>query len=264
MIKLAANLSLLFTEPPFMARFEAAAEAGFSAVETQFPYSSPAEPQAQELKRLGLKQVLINLPAGDWAAGERGIACDPARVTEFRQGVERALVYAAALNCPRINCLSGIPPTHISAITAEATLVANLVWAADRLAQAGRQLLIEPINNRDLPGFFLTGMVQAVEILRTVNASNLKIQYDLYHRTMMGEDIFTDLLRYRDLIGHIQIADAPGRHEPGSGDMDYAALFSAIEQSGYDGWVSAEYQPAATTSAGLGWIEQYRLQRSFR
>lgn len=264
MIRLAANLSLLFSERPFMARFEAAAEAGFSAVETQFPYPWPAAAQARELERLGLEQVLINLPAGDWDAGERGIACDPSRVSEFRAGVEQALDYAARLNCRRLNCLAGIPPADISAEAARDTFMENLAYAAARLAQAGRELLIEPINNRDMAGFFLTDMAQAVAIVEALGAHNLRIQYDLYHRAMMGEEIHTDLARHQALIGHIQIADAPGRHEPGSGALDYHALFQAITRSGYEGWVSAEYLPAGDTAAGLVWIERYGLRRAAR
>ncbi len=264
MIRLAANLSLLFTELPFMARFEAAANAGFTAVETQFPYAWPAARQAQALERLQLEQVLINLPAGNWEAGERGIACDPSRVAEFRQGVELALEYARVLNCPRLNCLAGVPPAGVSREVATATFTANLAYAAGRLAQAGRELLIEPINNHDIPGFLLTDMAQAVAIVQEVGAQNLRVQYDLYHRERMGEAISADLPRHRALIGHIQIADVPGRHEPGSGAMDWDALFALIEACGYQGWVSAEYLPAAETAAGLGWIERYGLRRAAR
>lgn len=261
MIQLAANLSLLFNEHPFLERFAAAADAGFSAVETQFPYAWPAEQQAQALQRQGLKQVLINLPAGNWDKGERGIACHPDRVEEFRTGVERAIEYARVLNCTQINCLAGIQPEEVSAEQAQAVLVANLAYAAEQLASAGIELVIEAINTVDIPGFFLHSTAQAAAIIDRVGASNLGIQYDIYHMQMMGEDTAGMLSTHRDLIRHIQIADAPGRHEPGTGQIDYSALFELIEQIGYRGWVSCEYLPAQDTLSGLGWIERFGLKR---
>ncbi|GGC06524.1 hydroxypyruvate isomerase [Marinobacterium zhoushanense] len=260
MIQLAANLSLLFTEHPFLERFVAAAEAGFHAVETQFPYAWPAEHQARELQRLGLQQVLINLPAGDWDKGERGIACHPDRVEEFRAGVERAIEYAQILGCTRINCLAGIQPQNVSDKQAEGVMISNLAYAAGQLETAGIELVIEAINTHDIPGFFLNSTAQAAALIDRVGASNLGIQYDIYHMQMMGEDTAAVLHSHRDLIKHIQIADAPGRHEPGSGQIDYAGLFALIERIGYQGWVSCEYLPARDTLSGLEWLQRFGLK----
>jgi len=260
MLRLAANLSMLFCEKPFLERFEAAAQAGFTAVETQFPYAWPAERQARELQRLGLKQVLINLPAGDWDAGERGIACHPDRVEEFRKGVERAIEYARVLGCTRINCLAGIPPRDVSTAQAQGVFVANLAYAACQLEAAGIELVIEAINTVDIPGFFLHSTAQAETIINQVGTDNLGIQYDIYHMQMMGEDTAGMLADRRELIRHIQIADAPGRHEPGTGQIDYSGLFELIDRIGYRGWVSCEYLPAGDTAEGLTWVDRYGLE----
>ncbi|KEA64196.1 Hydroxypyruvate isomerase [Marinobacterium lacunae] len=259
MIRLAANLSMLFCEHPFMERFDAAARAGFKAVETQFPYAWPAESQRAELERLGLKQVLINLPAGDWEAGERGIACHPDRVEEFRAGVGQAIEYAQTLGCTRINCLAGIQPADVSDEQAHGVFVANLAYAAGQLEAAGMELVIEAINTRDIPGFFLHATDQAASIIEQVGASNLGIQYDIYHMQMMGEDTAAQFKRHQGMIRHIQFADAPGRHEPGTGSIDFTSLFKLIDGSRYTGWVSCEYKPVGDTAAGLGWIDRLGL-----
>lgn len=259
MIRLAANLSLLFCEHPFPERFEAAARAGFKAVETQFPYAWSAREQAEQLKRLGLQQVLINLPAGDWEAGERGIACHPDRVEEFRAGVEQAIEYARTLECSQVNCLAGVPPSGVGPDQAEGVFVANLAYAAGQLERAGIRLLIEAINTFDIPGFFLDSTTQALGIIDKTCADNLGVQYDIYHMQRMEEDSAEQLSRHMAKIRHIQIADAPGRHEPGSGGIDYRKLLQLIDQSDYDGWVGCEYLPEQDTLAGLSWIEQYGL-----
>lgn len=253
MPRFSANLSLLFTEYPLLERFEAAARAGFEAVELQFPYEFPPEQIAEARERVGLPLVLHNLPAGDWAAGERGIACHPERVDAFRAGLERAVVYAQALQCPRLNCLAGIVPAGVDPAQARATFVDNLRHAAGVLGEAGLELLIEPINTFDIPGFFLNRSAQALAIIDAVGADNLRLQFDLYHAQRMEGELAGTLSRHLARIGHIQIADNPGRHEPGSGEIRYPFLFAHLDALGYTGWVGAEYVPAGGTEEGLGW-----------
>lgn len=258
MPRFAANLSLLFTEQPFLARFAAAARAGFQAVECQFPYAWSTEEIAGALRANRLQMVLHNLPAGDWAAGERGIACHPDRVEEFREGVARAIDYARQLDCPRLNCLAGVPPPGVSPAAARATFVANLRWAARELAAAGRQLLIEPINTFDIPGFLLSTSREAAAILGEVDAPNLLIQYDIYHAQRMEGELAATLARLLPQIGHIQLADNPGRHEPGTGEINFAWLLPHLDRLGYPGWIGCEYLPAAGTETGLGWIAGFQ------
>lgn len=261
--RLSANLSLLFPDLPFRERFAAAAAAGFDAVECQFPYELPAAELARLLRVYGLTLELINLPAGDWAAGERGIAMLPQRRDEFRAGVERALEYAQALGVPRINCLAGIVPEGLPMSQATVVLVDNLRHAAARLAPQGRTLLLEPINTFDMPGFGVSRLEQALEVLDMVGAENVRVQYDLYHATRMGDDVPAMLRRHLPRIGHIQIADVPGRHEPGSGAMAYRELFALLETLGYASCVGCEYLPlrpeAGGTQAGLAWIAGHGL-----
>ncbi len=266
MPQFAANLSLLFTEHPFLDRFARAAEAGFTAVECQFPYAWPAEAMAERLAASGLTQVLINLPAGDWEAGERGIAILPERVGEFRDGVARAIDYAGALGCGQVNCLAGLTPAGADRARLEATFVANLAHAADALGKAGLRLLIEPINSHDVPGFFLTGTRQAFGLIAAADCENLSVQLDIYHAIRMQEDVPRILHEHCDRIAHIQIADAPGRHEPGTGGIAFDALFEQLDASGYDGFVGCEYLPAGRTEEGLVWLDRYRRSEniSFR
>ncbi|MDT3736242.1 MAG: hydroxypyruvate isomerase [Denitratisoma sp.] len=256
MPQFAANLSMLFTEAPLLERFERAARAGFTAVEIQFPYDTPAEQLQQALFRNKLTLVLHNLPAGDWAAGERGIACHPDRVDEFRQGIDAALAYAAALGTPQLNCLAGIRPANVPADTARHVLLGNLRYAALRLQAHGMKLLIEPINTHDIPGFFLNGTRQAFELIKEVDADNLFLQYDVYHMQRMEGDLAHTLAANLGKIAHIQIADNPGRHEPGTGEINFDFLFAHLDRIGYKGWVGCEYKPAATTEAGLGWMNK--------
>ena len=250
----AANLTMLFQEHDFLDRFRAAAEAGFGAVEYLFPYDFAKEELAARLKDHSLTQVLHNLPAGDWGAGERGIAILPDRVEEFRSGVGRAIDYATALGCPQVNCLAGIAPEGVDPERLYDTFVENLRYAAEALEGAGIRLLIEAINTKDIPGFFLNGTAQALHVLEAVGSPNLLLQYDVYHMHIMGEDVAPTIERTLDRIAHIQIADVPGRHEPGSGEIDYAHLFEFLDQVGYKGWVGCEYVPASTTHEGLGWF----------
>ncbi|MDH3472630.1 MAG: hydroxypyruvate isomerase [Rhodospirillales bacterium] len=258
MPKFAANLTMLFNEVDFLDRFAAAAEAGFEAVEYLFPYPYVAEDLAERLARHDLTQALHNLPAGDWAAGERGIAILPERVEEFRQGIDSAIAYAKALGCPQVNCLAGVAPEGADPARLHGTFVENLRFAADKLGAEGIKLLIEPINTRDIPGFFLNRTAQAAAILDEVGSGNLFIQYDIYHMQIMEGDLAPTLEANLGRIAHIQLADTPGRHEPGTGEINYPFLFDHLDRIGYSGWIGCEYKPAATTAEGLGWFAPYR------
>ena len=253
MPRFAANLTMLFTEVPFMERFAAARAAGFDAVEYLFPYAYTKEALVAELARHQLSQVLHNLPAGDWDAGERGIACHPDRPGEFREGVAMAIEYARALQCPRVNCLAGKVPPGVSREQAHATFVDNLRFAAAALKEVGIRLLIEPINHFDIPGFFLTRTDQALAILDEVGSDNLLIQYDIYHAQRMEGELGATLRHHLARIGHIQLADNPGRNEPGTGEINYAWLFRHIDALGYRGAIGCEYKPKTTTTEGLVW-----------
>jgi hydroxypyruvate isomerase len=257
MPKLAANLTMLFGESDFLDRFEAAASAGFRGVEFLFPYAYDAQELKARLRDHRLVQVLHNLPAGNWTAGERGIACHPNRVDEFKAGVGQAIAYAAALDCNRVNCLAGILPPQVNPAAARETLVQNLSYAAPRLQSAGIRLLIEPINTRDVPGFFLSGTAQAIEIIDAVGSDNLQLQYDIYHMQIMEGEVAATIERLLPRIGHLQLADVPGRHEPGTGAIDFGSLLSHIDRVGYTGWIGCEYVPAGNTRDGLGWTAPY-------
>ncbi len=256
MAKFAANLSMLFTELPFLDRFEAAAKAGFKAVEFLFPYAWTAEEIKQRLDEHGLTLVLHNLPAGDWDAGERGIACHPDRVEEFRAGVVKAVAYAKVLGVGQLNCLAGKAPAGVSDPLLHQTLVDNLKFAANALQAAGLRLLIEPINSFDIPGFYLNFTSQALSILDEVGANNAFVQYDIYHAQRMEGELAATMQKHLARIGHIQLADNPGRNEPGTGEINYPFLFKHLERIGYSGWIGCEYKPATTTEAGLGWLQQ--------
>ncbi|MDF2983266.1 MAG: hyi [Devosia sp.] len=258
MPKFSANLSFLYPELPFVERFAAAAADGFRAVEYAVPYVAEAEDLATLITRHGLEQALFNMPAGDWDGGERGIACHPDRVDEFRAGVEVALRYARVLGCSKVNCLAGIAPQGVAGDVLEATFVANLKYAAPRFTAAGVTLLIEPINPRDIPGFYLTTARHAERVLDAVASDNLLIQYDIYHQQVTAGDLIPTYERLSHRVGHIQIADTPGRHEPGTGEISYSFVLSELDRLGYDGWVGCEYRPLAGTSAGLGWMAPYR------
>ena len=255
MPKFAANLSMLFNEVDFLDRFKAAADAGFEGVEYLFPYAFEKDALVEQLQKHGLTQVLHNLPAGDWETGERGIACHPDRVSEFQEGVGRAIDYGTALGCKQINCLAGIAPDGVADDMLRATFVSNLRFAAPRLKQAGMRMLIEPINTYDIPGFYLNRTDQAIGILDEVGSDNLFVQYDIYHAQRMEGELAKTIEKYLPRIAHIQLADNPGRHEPGTGEINYAWLFRFIDKTGYDGWIGCEYKPAAETRAGLGWIK---------
>ena len=257
MPKLAANLSMLFTEEAFMDRFDAAAKAGFKGVEFLFPYAFDLEQIADRLKSNGLEMVLHNLPAGNWEAGERGIACHPGRIGEFQDGVGKAIEAAKILGARQLNCLSGKAPEGVSADLLRSTLVANLSFAAAKLKAEGIRLITEPINTLDIPGFYLNRTQQALEIIRATGSDNLFLQYDIYHMQRMEGELANTIRNNLPMIRHIQLADNPGRGEPGTGEINYRYLFRLIDKLGYDGWIGCEYKPLTTTIDGLGWIASH-------
>jgi len=257
MPRLAANLNYLFTEVEFLSRFEAAAKAGFRGVEYQHPYDYDKHAIAARLREHGLDMVLMNLPAGDLQAGDAGIACDPNRIEEFRDGVEEGIDFADALGCPQLNCLSGIAPPGVASSSLFDTFVENLSFAAGRFESAGLRLLIEPINTRDRPGFYLSRTNQAMEIIDAVGAENLFLQFDVYHTQVMQGDIVNNFRAHHERIRHVQIADNPGRHEPGSGELNFPFILAALDAMGYEGWVSCEYAPSTNTDESLVWARDY-------
>ena len=254
MLRFAANVAMLFTEAPFLDRFALAARAGFAAVECQFPYEAPAAEIRARLDDLGLAMVLHNLPAGDSAAGDRGLACLPQRVDEFRAGVPRAIAYARALGVTQVNCLAGIAPSGADAPTLQRMLVANLRFTARAFADEGLKLLVEPINTFDMPGFFVNRTAQCVALLDEVGESNAFVQYDAYHAQRMEGELAATIAKHLPRIAHVQVADNPGRHEPGTGEIRFEFLFAELERLGYDGWVGCEYKPKGRTDVGLDWL----------
>ena len=259
MIKLAANLTMLFTEVPFMERFGAARAAGFRGVEFLFPYAFDANLIAEQLRLHQLQLVLHNLPAGDWERGERGIACHPDRVGEFESGVRQAIEFARILGVRQLNCLAGIQPPQISTELARQTLINNLRYAAARLKQHDIRLLIEPINTMDIPGFFLSGSSQALALIEATGADNLFLQYDIYHMQRMEGELINTMRKNLPMIKHIQLADNPGRFEPGSGEINFHNVFAQLEAMGYEGWIGCEYKPKQGTLAGLQWRAEHHL-----
>ncbi len=253
MPKFAANVSLLFTELPFIERFGAARAAGFDAVEFLFPYAFEPDQITARLERFDLQLVLHNTPPGDWAAGERGMACDPRRIDEFQEGIGLALDYAEELGVPQLHCLAGKVHAAVTPERAHETYVANLRFAAAQCHQRGIKLLIEPLNTVDAPGYFLTSTRQAAAIIAEVAAPNLFLQYDIYHMQRMEGDLADTLRTNLPLIGHIQVADVPGRHEPGTGEINFPFLFRHLDAIGYDGWVGCEYTPMNGTVDSLAW-----------
>jgi hydroxypyruvate isomerase len=258
MPQFAANLTMLFTEVTFLERFERAAKAGFDAVEFLFPYPHSASEIRALLDRHRLKLVLHNLPAGNWDGGERGFACHPGREEEFRASVALAIEYAKVLGAPQLNCLAGKTPAGASARDLRSTFVANLRHAAGEFKKAGLKLLIEPINTNDIPGFYLNYTAQAVSILDEVGADNAFVQYDIYHAQRMEGELAGTMSKYLPRIGHMQLADNPGRNEPGTGEINWDFLFAHIDRIGYKGHIGCEYKPAAGTEAGLGWLRRAR------
>jgi hydroxypyruvate isomerase len=259
MLRLAANLSMMFNEIPFLDRFDAAAKARFTAVEFLFPYDHPAAEIRRRLDDAGLQQVLFNMPPGDWAAGERGLASLPGRSQEFRDGVKRALDYAGTLGCSLLHCMAGILPAGVSQGTATALYVANLSWAAEQAALQGVKVVIEPINHRDMPGYVLNTMAQGADIVDAIGFDKLGLQFDIYHCQVTEGDITKRIETLLPIIAHIQLADVPGRNEPGTGEIGWAFILGRIDSLGYGGWIGCEYRPAGDTMSGLAWREQYQV-----
>ena len=254
MLAFSANLSMLFTEVHFLKRFAKAKSAGFRGVECQFPYDYAIDDLLEQLQRFSLVLVLHNLPAGRWSDGERGIGCLPDRVGEFQDGVGRAIECANALGCTRLNCLAGIVPPDAPAAILRDTFVDNLAFAARELKRAGIKLLIEPLNTQDVPDFFLRHSHQAVDIIKDVSSDNLYLQYDVYHMHVMEDDIISAMRRELNRIAHVQVADHPGRHEPGTGEIDYPRVFEFLDRSGYAGWIGCEYAPSIASEDSLQWL----------
>ena len=258
MPRFAANLSLLFTERPFLERFAAARAACFAAVEFHFPYEYDRAALAEVVLTSGLDVVLFNLPAGDWAAGERGIACHPRRIAEFQDGVGQAIEYARILGCARLNCLAGIAPGDIAHDKAHETLIENLRFAAAVTGRAGIELVLEPLNTRDTPGFLVTTTRSGLALIKEVGSDNLRLQYDIYHAQVMEGDLARTVQEILPQIAHIQLADNPGRHEPGSGEINFPFLLQHLDAIGYSGWVGCEYKPSGRSEDSFAWLEPWR------
>lgn len=256
MPKFAANLSMLFTELPFLDRFAAAREAGFDAVEFLFPYAFDPDQIAERLHRHQLQLVLHNMPCGDWNAGDRGMACDPRRNDEFRAGVQLAIDFATELEVPRLHCMAGKMPHGLAFERARETYLQNLQYAADQCRPHGIDVMIEPINSYDMPGYFLHHSRQALDILDACARPNLFLQYDIYHMQRMEGELANTIRAHLPRIGHMQLADTPGRHEPGTGEINYPFLFKLLDELGYAGWIGCEYTPRGGTVEGLGWRTQ--------
>ena len=256
-LKLAANLTMMFNEHDFLDRFAAASKCGFKGVEYLFPYDYPIDAIGEQLDIHGLKQVLFDFPAGDWANGDRGIAVQPDRVGEFQDGVGSAIEYATALNCARLTCLAGIPDAETNAEIAEQTMIDNLRFAADEASKIGANVLVEPLNTRDVPGTFVSTSSHGAKLVQATGRENVRLQFDVYHTQIMEGDLTPGFSKHLPLIGHVQIADNPGRHEPGTGEINYSFVLKHIEESGYPGWIGTEYVPAADTVSGLAWANSY-------
>lgn len=261
MPRLTASLSFLFKEVDFLDRFGAAAAAGFNGVEFMAPYPYGKAQLGDLLSGNGLELVLFNLPAGDWEAGERGLGALPDRVGEFQDGVGAAIGFAKALGCRRLNCLAGNRAPGVPEAKLRETLVENLRFAAEALQKEGIRLTVEPVNNKDVPAFYLTTTAQAMELFDQVAHPNLWLQYDIYHAQMMEGDLTATIRTHLPRIGHMQLADVPGRHEPGSGEIHFPNLFQFIEEAGYDGWIGCEYNPAGKTEQGLAWAAPFLTPR---
>lgn len=257
MPRFAANISMLFTELPFEERFDAAGKAGFKGVEFLFPYDYAPDTLAELSHAANVQVVLFNMPPGNWEAGERGIACHPDRVKEFQDGVRKSVAYAQSLRCPRIHAMAGLRPPNVSDAAVSKTLVENLRFAATELDKAGLTLVVEPINNYDMPGFVINRSSEGLEVIKRVNAPNLKLQYDIYHMQRMEGELTMTITNHIKSIEHMQLADNPGRHEPGTGEINYDFLFSEVDRLGYGGWIGCEYKPATDTGTSLGWLAKY-------
>lgn len=259
MPRFAANLSMMFNEVPFLDRFAAASAAGFEAVEFLFPYEHPAAEIAQRLKDNGLQQVLFNLPPGDWNKGERGIASLPGREAEFREGVKRGLEYAAVLGTPRLHLMAGIAPADIPFGTRAGLFATRVAWAAEQASAAGVKIVLEPINHRDMPGYFMNTSTQAEELINAIGPDKVGLQFDLYHTQITEGDLTKRIERLLPVIDHMQLADVPARNEPGTGEIAWDYVLPRIDALGYQGWIGCEYRPAGDTVAGLAWRKRFNV-----
>jgi hydroxypyruvate isomerase len=257
MPRLAANLSMMFNEVPFLDRFAAARQAGFEAVEFLFPYEFPAKELRQRLDDNGLTQALFNMPPGDWAKGERGLASLPGRVEEFRASVQKALDYAGALDCKLVHCMAGLVPEGVAPVTAASLYAANLAWAGERAKAAGVKLAIEPINHRDMPGYFLHTEAQWAAVVEAIGRDRIGLQFDVYHCQITEGDVTKRMEALMPVIAHMQIADVPARNEPGTGEIGWEFVFRRMDELGYQGWVGCEYRPAGDTVQGLAWRKRF-------
>jgi hydroxypyruvate isomerase len=256
MPRFAANISMMFNEVPFLERFARARASGFEGVEFLFPYEHPAADIADALKAANLTQALFNMPPGDWSKGERGMAAIPGREEEFRDSLELALTYADALDCERVHCMAGVIPENVEYAEAEAVYIANLTLAASRLAEAGRTLLIEPLNPRDAPGYFISRQDVARDLVQRLGLSNLKVQFDMYHCQIVHGDLIRWTEAMMPVTAHVQIADVPDRNEPGTGEINYKNVLAKLDALGYSGWVGCEYRPLGNTEDGLVWMQE--------
>ena len=257
-MRLCANLSMMFNEVGFLDRFEAAAQAGFKGVEFLFPFDHDPAEIRRRLDANGLQQVLFNAPPGQWDNGERGTASLPGRQSEFQDGIKRALDYAAVLGNQLLHVMAGIP-SGVPPVTAAAVYAANLAWAAEHASKAGIRLVIEPINHRDMPGFYLNTMAQGAAIAEALGPDRVGLQFDIYHCQVTEGDVTKRMAALMPVIAHMQIADVPGRHEPGTGEIGWEYVFRQIDALGYQGWVGCEYRPAGETKVGLAWRERYNV-----
>ena len=257
MAKFAANLTMLFTEVAFLERFERAHKAGFTAVEYLFPYAYEPPVLAEKLAQFGFEQALFNMPPGDWAAGERGMAALPGREQEFKASVDTAITYAKALHCKKVHAMSGIMDARFSRDEHVKTFIDNIRFAADAMAEHGIELMIEPLNSRDVPNYFIAHQRDAAALIKQVDRPNVKLQLDIYHAQIMDGDLTRLIEELAPVTGHIQIASVPNRHEPSVGEIHYPHVFDALDASGYDGWIGCEYNPENTTESGLGWLSPY-------
>jgi 2-dehydrotetronate isomerase len=255
--RFAANLSMMFNEHSFFDRFTAAAKEGFTAVEFLFPYDYPAKELKQRLEANGLTQVLFNMPPGDWSKGERGLAALPGRQAQFREGVKLAVDYASTLDCKLVHAMAGIVPQDVSPTTAASIFAANLAWAAEQAHAAGIKLAIEPINHRDMPGYFLHTEAQGAAVVEAIGSDRIGLQFDVYHCQTTEGDITKRIEQHLPLIAHMQIADVPGRNEPGTGEVGWHYVFRRIDELGYSGWVGLEYRPTGDTVVGLAWRKTF-------
>jgi hydroxypyruvate isomerase len=259
MPKFAANLTMLFNEVDFMGRFKAASDAGFKGVEYLFPYAYPKEQLAEQLNRYGLTQVLHNVSSGDWAKGERGIAILPDRMGEFQDNVGNTIEYATALGCKKINCMAGIAPAGVDPDKLRETFIANIRFAGQQLKAHGIKLVVEAINTFDIPGFYVSRTQQALDLIDATGCDNIDLLYDIYHMQRMEGELAATIKKNLPRIAHMQLADNPGRNEPGTGEINYKFLFDYIDKLGYDGWIGCEYKPALKTTDGIGWVTPYSM-----